>query len=207
MAVPVPVPDPDPAGTVPRRRWLVPAIVLTLVLAVAGWSIARPDGGRAPIVRDGGIIEQFPVGERGSVPPIAGRLIDGGHFDSNELEGKVVVYNVWGSWCAPCRKEAPDLKRLADETRGHGVRFVGLDVKDNDANALAFQREFDITYPSIGTADSGAALLALSDAVPLGAVPTTVVVDREGRVAARIVGIASYYTLKGLIEDVLAEGP
>jgi thiol-disulfide isomerase/thioredoxin len=128
-------------------------------------------------VRDGGIIEEFPVAERRSVSPIDGRLIDGGRFDSRTLAGKVVVYNIWGSWCVPCRKEAPDLKRLADGTRDEGVRFVGVDVKDNDASAVAFQREFSIRYPSIGTADSGAALLALGNAVPLGAVPTTVVVD------------------------------
>lgn len=79
-------------------------------------------------------------------------------------------------------------------------------MKDNDANARAFQCEFGITYPSISTSDSGQALLAVGDAVPLGAVPTTVVIDRGGRVAARIVGVASYYTLKSLIVNVLAEG-
>lgn len=142
----------------------------------------------------------------GQSGPVAGQTIDGGRVDSANIEGKVVVYNVWGSWCSPCRKEAPDLKRLSDEMRANGVRFVGVDVKDNDAAAVAFQREFGIAYPSISTSDSGQALLALGDAVPLGAVPATVVVDREGRVAARIVGIASYYTLKGLIRDVLAEG-
>jgi thiol-disulfide isomerase/thioredoxin len=126
------------------------------------------------VARDGGIVEQFPVRERAMVDPIAGRTIDGDDFDSRALAGKIIVYNIWGSWCGPCRKEAPDLKRLSEQMREKGVRFVGVDVKDSDANALAFQREFDVSYPSIGTADSGVALLALSDAVPLGAVPTTV---------------------------------
>lgn len=193
--------DDRPAG---RARWLLPAVLIALLLAAAGWSLPN-DGEQAQVAGDGGIIEQFPVEERAAVGPIAGRTIDGGRFDSSEVEGHVVVYNVWGSWCSPCRKEAPDLKRLSDELHAKGVRFVGIDVKDNDASAVAFQREFDIKYPSLSTSDSGQALLALGDAVPLGAVPTTVVVDREGRVAARIVGIASYYTLKGLIDDVLAE--
>ena len=189
-------------------RWLVLAAMLAIVLLVAGWTVIRPATERPALTaRDGGIVEEFAPGERAQVDPIAGRTIDGGTFDSRTVAGKVVVYNVWGSWCGPCRKEAPDLKRLSEQMRAKGVRFVGLDVKDNDANALAFQREFAITYPSIGTADSGAALLALGDAVPLGAVPTTVVLDHEGRVAARIVGVASYYTLKAILDDVIAERP
>lgn len=189
-----------------RSNWLLPAVIVALLLTAAGWSLFPNDDGPAPVARDGGIIEQFPVEERATVGPLAGRTIEGGRFDSSTVNGQVVVYNVWGSWCSPCRKEAPDLKRLSEELHAQGVRFVGIDVKDNDASAVAFQREFDIKYPSISTADSGQALVALGAAVPLGAVPTTVVIDREGRAAARIVGIASYYTLKGLIDDVLTEG-
>lgn len=199
--------EPRPVDDRPqsRPRWLIPAITVVLLVAFAGWSVVRDGDTPAPVSRDGGLIQQFPVGKRASVAPIAGRLIDGGYIDSADLAGYVVVYNVWGSWCAPCRKEAPGLKRLSDESRSTGVRFVGLDVKDNDASAVAFEREHGISYPSIGTADSGQALLELGKAVPLGAVPTTVVVDRRGRVAARIVGAASYYTLKGLVDDVLKE--
>lgn len=196
-------PDDRPA---PRRPWVAPAVLLAIVLAVAGWSL-RPQEAPAQRSQDGGIIEEFSPGERATVGPISGRTIDGGQFDSADLAGKVIVYNVWGSWCGPCRKEAPDLQRLSVALRPKGVRFVGLDVKDNDANALAFEREFGITYPSISTSDSGRALLALGQAVPLGAVPTTVVVDRQGRAAARIVGVSTYYTLKTLIDDIVAEGP
>lgn len=200
-------PQSSSAEVVHRRSpWLVPVAIIVLIVVAVGWSL-RPDHAATPVRQNGGIIEEFPIADRAEVAAIKGRQIDGGYFDSADVAGKIVVYNVWGSWCGPCRKEAPDLKRLSDELRAKGVRFVGLDVKDDDASAVAFERNFGITYPSIGTADSGEALLALSDAVPLGAVPTTVVVDREGRVAARIVGISTYYTLKGLVEDVLAETP
>ena len=189
-----------------RRPRVGPAAVVILVVLVVGGTLWRQGGDDArPTGRDGGIIEQFPVADRASLGPISGRTIDGGSFDSRDLAGKVVVYNVWGSWCAPCRKEAPDLRRLSDQTRKRGVRFVGIDVRDNDASAIAFQREFGILYPSIGTADSGAALIALGSAVPLGAVPSTVVIDRQGRIASRIVGTASYFTLKALLADVLGE--
>ncbi len=200
--------DPQIQETPPvvRPRWLLPAVLVVLLLAAAGWNLTTDDVEPVRVDGNGGIIEQNPFEDRAIVGPIAGRTIDGGRFDGSRVEGRVVVYNVWGSWCSPCRKEAPDLKRLSDELHAKGVRFVGIDVKDNDASAVAFQREFDIKYPSIATADSGQVLLAIGDAVPLGAVPTTVVVDREGRVAARVVGIASYDTLKGLIDDVLEEG-
>jgi thiol-disulfide isomerase/thioredoxin len=116
-----------------------------------------------------------------------------------------VVYNVWGSWCPPCREEAPDLQRVWQEAKTNGVQFVGIDVKDNDAAARAFEREYVVTYPSINGEDSATALLAFSGSVPANAVPSTVIVDQQGRLAARVVGKTTYATLHALVREVLAE--
>ncbi|MGI8901286.1 MAG: TlpA family protein disulfide reductase, partial [Nocardioides sp.] len=89
--------------------------------------------------------------------------------------------------------------------RDRGVRFVGINVRDNDASARAFERRYQITYPSIVTADSGKALLAFGSKLPPNAVPSTMVVDQQGRLAARVIGKTTYGTLTSLIEDTLAE--
>lgn len=189
-----------------RRRPAVPAVLLVVVsLLVAACS----DGGSAAqeqgYVSGDGVIEQIPADERAELPPITGRLLDGDSYDSREHRGEVMVYNVWGSWCVPCREEAPILRRVSDETRDRGVRFVGINVRDNDASARAFERRYQITYPSIVTADSGKALLAFGSKLPPNAVPSTTVVDQQGRLAARVIGETTYGTLTSLIEDTLAE--
>jgi len=167
------------------------------------------DGGSAAqeqgYVSGDGVIEQIPADERAELLPITGRLLDGGSYDSREHRGEVVVYNVWGSWCVPCREEAPILRRVSEETHDRGVRFVGINVRDNDASARAFERRYQITYPSIVTADSGKALLAFGSKLPPNAVPSTMVVDQQGRLAARVIGKTTYGTLTSLIEDTLAE--
>lgn len=78
-----------------------------------------------------------------SCPPITGGLLQGGDYDSRQLLGMVVVYNVWDSWCVPCREEAPALRKVSRQTRPEGVRFVGINVRDNDASALAFERRYE----------------------------------------------------------------
>jgi thiol-disulfide isomerase/thioredoxin len=189
-----------------RHRRSVLAVLLVVVsLLVAACS----DGGSAAeqrgYVSGDGVIEQIPAAERTELPAITGRLLDGGSYDSREHRGEVVVYNVWGSWCVPCREEAPILRRVSNETAERGVRFVGINVRDNDASARAFERRYKITYPSIVTADSGEALLAFGSKLPPNAVPSTMIVDRQGRLAARIIGKTSYGTLTALIQDILAE--
>lgn len=115
-----------------------------------------------------------------------------------------MVLNVWGSWCSPCRAEAPDLARVSRETYDSGVRFVGIDTRDTDDAARAFTRSFHITYPSI-IDEQGELLLGFSGVIPISAVPSTVVIDRDGGVAARVVGRVDEATLRGLIDDELEE--
>lgn len=151
-------------------------------------------------------LSRWASGQRKPAPALRGRTLDGVQLSLASYRGKVVVLNVWGSWCAPCRAEAPDLRRVAADTRSRGVRFLGIDTRDNDAAARAFVREFDIPYPSL-VDDDGSLLLALRDTVPAQAIPSTIVMDRRGRIAARVVGRVTYSTLTGLIDDLLAETP
>jgi thiol-disulfide isomerase/thioredoxin len=183
------------------RRVATGVLLLGLLTGCGGTSSDTPG-----YISGDGVIEQVAAHERKAVPRISGRLLDGGTFDSDDYAGRVVVYNVWGSWCPPCREEAPDLQRVWHETKAYGGQFVGIDVKDNDAAARAFEREYGVTYPSINGDDSATALLAFSGSLPANAVPSTVIVDRQGRLAARVVGKTTYATLRALVRDVLAEG-
>jgi thiol-disulfide isomerase/thioredoxin len=116
----------------------------------------------------------------------------------------VVVLNFWGSWCTPCREEAPDLAALANHFRPAGVRFVGIDIRDSPASAQAFTSDFRISYPSLN--DPGDTIaLDFRDTVPPAGIPTTLVVARGGRIAARVIGPVTYTGLKSLIQRVAAQ--
>ena len=210
---------PSPSG---RRRGRVRLALSGLVVAAGSVALAQSglfDGGDVTYdVPSGNSVaasaqddvatglSRWAPGQRKPAPLLRGRTLDGEELSLASYRGKVVVVNVWGSWCAPCRAEAPDLRRAAIETRSRGVRFLGIDTRDNDAAARAFVREFGIPYPSL-VDDDGSILLSLRDTVPAQAIPSTMVVDRRGRIAARVVGRVTYPTLTGLIDDLLAETP
>lgn len=156
--------------------------------------------------RTGLTVQQFPAASREPVGPFTGTLLDGGAFDSETYAGQVTVYNVWGSWCGPCRKEAPEL-REAWEKVGDQVAFVGINVRDNDAAAIAFEERYGIDYPSIDSATSDAALLAFGSYLPPNAIPSTVIVDADGTIAGRIIGPTTAATLLGLLEDATGVRP
>ena len=187
-----------------RIAWLAGMLILAVVgsAACSGQPRGAVDQG---FVSDDGVIEQITPTDRVELAPIAGELLSGGSYDSRDERGNVVVYNIWGSWCTPCREEAPTLRRVWEANRDNGVQFVGINVRDNDAAAIAFERKFQITYPSIRTADSNKVLVAFGSGLPRSAVPSTVVVDRKGRGAARVIGKTSDSTLSGLVKDALAE--
>jgi thiol-disulfide isomerase/thioredoxin len=114
------------------------------------------------------------------------------------------VLNFWFAACAPCRVEAPSLEALHQEFKSKGVQFFGVNLRDEKATAEAFDKTFGLTYPSFDDKDGGV-LLAVSGLVPPGAVPTTLVVDKKGRVASRVLGEIQKGTLKALIESAVAE--
>ncbi|MBI4901882.1 MAG: TlpA family protein disulfide reductase [Actinobacteria bacterium] len=175
-------------------------VALLVVVLLAGCGTAQ--SGRGFVSGDGSYTT-VPPAQRKAAPALKGTTVDGGTFDPSTLTGKVVVINVWGSWCAPCRKEAADLQAAATQTSGKAV-FVGVNTRDLDpAPAQAFQRAFGVTYPSLYD-PTGALLLGFTD-LPPNAIPSTLVLDAKGRVAARIVGPTTTAPIVGLDSDI-AEG-
>ncbi|MGW0603212.1 TlpA family protein disulfide reductase [Streptomyces sp. NPDC002644] len=145
-------------------------------------------------------------GERGPAPRLQGKTLDGGQLDTADYKGKVLVLNVWGSWCAPCRAEAKHFVKVSEETKDQGVQFVGINTRDAAVQpALAFEKEEGVTYPSLY--DPTGRLLLRFDKGTLNpqAVPTTLIIDRDGRVAARGLGAQSEEKLREMLDPVLAE--
>jgi thiol-disulfide isomerase/thioredoxin len=138
-----------------------------------------------------------------AVPRVTGTLLSGSKFTLAQYHGHVVVLNFWGSWCTPCRAEAPYLAKLSRSFSTKGVRFLGVDIRDSPATAEAFQRDFAISYPSLNDPADEIAL-DFRDTVPPAGIPTTLVIGRDGRVAARVIGEVSYPGLRGLISRALA---
>lgn len=176
-----------------------------LLAGCAGTNAAGsgPDGGDNRFISgDGNITEYRPAGRK-SLQNVTGERLDGTAFKLSDLKGKVVVVNFWASWCAPCRGEAPSLEQVHTENKGKGVEFIGVNFKDSKANAQAFERKFKVTYPSLFDAD-GQVTLAFRE-VPPSAIPSTLVLDRQGRVAARIIGATTYSKLNPLVAKVVQE--
>jgi len=151
-----------------------------------------------------GSVQTWDVDERGEPVAVTGTTYQGEQVDTADWLGQIVVLNTWYAACPPCRSEAPTLAALARDRADDGVRLLGINVEDAAGAALAFERTFDIPYPSIDDS-GGTAVSALSGTIPLQAVPTTVILDRQGRVAARIVGLAEESTLGAVVDDVVAE--
>lgn len=144
---------------------------------------------------------------RKPAPDLSGRLLGGGTYSLAEDRGDdIVVINVWGSWCAPCNSEAPVLQEVYEEVRGQGVQFLGINTRDSDAAARTFVRTYGITYPSL--VDEGGELqLGFAKSLPIAAIPTTLIIDRQGRVAARALSELTYDGLLELLRPVLEETP
>lgn len=190
-------------------RTFAATVALTSLLALAGCGTqdgpVTPSGDRG-FVSGSGAVTIIDPADRGEPIVLSGTKVGGGTLDVASLRGKVVLLNVWGSWCAPCRKEAPFLQAAWDQTRTAGdVQFVGLNTRDDAAGAAeAFERRFGITYPSLRDND-GALQLVFRTTLPPRAIPSTIVLDRQGRVAARIIGEGSRATFVGLVDQIRSE--
>ena len=147
-------------------------------------------------------LTRVPPDQRTELPIVSGPALGSNQTISTQnFRGKVVVINVWGSWCPPCRKEAPDLQGASVQTKDI-AQFVGITSKDYDpAPAEAFVRSFKITYPSIYD-PTGKVLLAFAGELPPSAIPSTMIIDRQGRLAVRVLSEVSKITLVDMINDV-----
>ncbi len=137
-------------------------------------------------------------------PAVSGPVVGGGRLSLASYRGHVVVLNFWGSWCTPCREEAPSLAQLARQYSPSGVRFLGIDIRDSPASAQAFTSDFRIGYPSLNDPGDNLAL-DFRDTVPPAGIPTTLVISRHGRIVARVIGGVTYDGLKKLIQRAVAE--
>lgn len=173
------------------------------VLAGCGGAEERTSEG-GYVSGDGGVTILQPA-ERPDAPVVSGPRLGAEEqtISTGDYEGTILVLNVWGSWCAPCRAEAPELEVAAEQTAGT-AQFLGLNTRDLDpAPAEAFMRSFEVSYPSIYD-PSGSLLLEFSDQLPPSGIPSTLVIDEEGQVAARIIGQTTAATVVGVVEDVAA---
>jgi thiol-disulfide isomerase/thioredoxin len=194
------------------RRSTVIALALVSAAVLSGCTanddlaeLYRSGNGQGYISGDGAYTV-IAEADRGEPIEFTGVIENGDTVSSDDYRGEVLVVNFWYAGCPPCRLEAPDLEALAQQFAADGVSFLGVNIYDQAPTALSFAEEFGVTYPSILDVNDGAVRLAFAGQVAPTAVPTTLVLDQEGRVAARIAGLVSEPSvLRSMISDTLAE--
>jgi peroxiredoxin len=188
------------------RRAAAPLAVAGLLLAGCSTGASAVDvnnGGEFRFVAGTPAGEVIPEAERASAPEFSGTLLGGGDWSSDALAGDVAVLNFWGSWCAPCRVETPEFQQVYTEVAGDGVQFLGLNVKDQEQFASAFVTSKGITFPSLFD-PKGEVALAFRD-YPASAIPSTIVLDRDGRVAAVYTGEVRQDDLRAVVAQLTGE--
>lgn len=194
------------------KRTLTLALAAGLLVAGTGCtalSSAQSDqaksGANDGYVKGDQSVQEFAADKRGEPIVVAGTDTAGKQLSSKDFRDQVVVLNLWYAACGPCRNEAPDLRKVADQT-ADTTQFIGINTRDDAATAKSFERTFAMPYPSI-IDQQGDAVLALRGVAIPNAVPFTVVLDKKGRVASRISGIADPSILKTLIKTAAEETP
>ena len=196
-----------------RSRGLLGA-ALAAVLAV-GLTACAPDPvaeqylngeDKGYVAANGFTVLEIAPEDREAPIEFAGVTEDGDDFDSADLAGDVTVVNFWYAGCPPCRVEAADLESVWQDYQDEGVSFIGVNTLDEADTAKAFAETYGVTYPSVMDAKTGEAKLAFARVIPIQATPTTLVLDKQGRVAARVLGeLESASILETLVKDALAE--
>ena len=172
------------------------AIALSLsVLLLAGCSGGGSSTAEESFVVGSGVQTFIKKDSRVKAPALSGMTLTGVNYTREP--GKVAVVNVWASWCSPCRAEAPALVALSEKYPN--VQFIGILTRDNLVNAEAFVRTRNITYPTL---IDDALLIGFKDSLPANAIPSTIVIDSDGYVAARVSGVVTIGSLSALIERV-----
>jgi peroxiredoxin len=181
----------------------VALLAMTSVL-ISGCSDAKNTasaGSETNFVAGDGSIEVVAVEKRVPAPDFTLPTLSGADFTLSKQLGKVVVMNVWASWCAPCRAEAPALQDVWKKSDQKKVQFVGLDTRDSDTAAQNFVDRYGISYPQAIDPEARVQLL-FRDTLPAQAIPSTLIVDAKGNVAARILGATTEAALRSVIDDV-----
>ncbi|MDQ0750413.1 thiol-disulfide isomerase/thioredoxin [Streptomyces africanus] len=191
-----------------RRRAALTAgaAVAALLVTACGSGGTSGGGGNTNFVTGTDGISTVAEGERTPAPDLSGKTIAGKTLDVADYKGKVVVLNVWGSWCNPCRAEAKYFAKVSKEYAGKGVQFVGINTRDTSTGAaLAFEKDWGITYPSLY--DPTGKLLLRFDKGTLNpqAIPSTLILDRDGKIAARSLSALSEERLVKMLKPVVAE--
>jgi thiol-disulfide isomerase/thioredoxin len=171
---------------------------IVLAFALTACSGGGTSASEESFVSGDGSTTFIKVSDRKIAPAITGMTLSGKNYTYQK--DRVAVVNVWASWCSPCRAEAPTLVALANKYKD--VAFIGILTRDNPANAEAFERRFKIPYPTV---IDDSILLGFKGSLPANAIPTTVILDKSGYVAARISGVVTVASLSKLIEKVSAE--
>ena len=177
-----------------RNILLVPLMALALSSCGGGGSSMAEES----FVSGNGSVSYIKPSDRIAAPALSGMTLSGKNYTYNV--GQVAVVNVWASWCAPCRAEAPTLAALSEKYTD--VAFMGILTRDNPVNAEAFARRFALPYPTL---IDDAVLIGFRKSLPANAIPSTVLIDKRGNVAARVSGEVTYSSLAELIEKVSAE--
>ena len=168
-------------------------------LMIAGCSLVRSSPANASAAVGTTI---FPSGQRPLMPAVSGRTLTGQGLRLAAEHGHVVVLNFWGSWCTVCQQEAPALAVAARQLKPSGVQFVGVDVEDNTASAKAYMQHYGMAYPSLN--DPGDLIAAeFNQLIPISALPSTLVISPDGKIAGRVIGAASVQDLRRLIKAAL----
>ncbi len=191
------------------------AVVLaTAVIVLAGCTSSDPlaelyrEGTGQGYISGDGAYTVIAEADRAAPIEVSGLIENGDSVSSDDYLGDVLVVNFWYAGCPPCRLEAADLETLSQRFAPDGVSFLGVNIHDQAPTALSFANEFGVTYPSILDVNDGSVRLAFAGQVAPNAVPTTLVLDQQGRVAARISGLLTEPSvLRSMITDVLAEAP
>ncbi|MFS4092028.1 TlpA family protein disulfide reductase [Streptomyces sp. AF1A] len=182
------------------------AAVAALTLSACGKGGTSGGGGNTNFVTGNNGIDTVPEGKRTAAPDLSGTTIDGKHLNVADYKGQVVVLNVWGSWCSPCREEAQYFAKVSKSYAGKGVQFVGINTRDTSTTpAVAFEKEHGITYPSLYDPTGKLMLRFKKGTLNPQLIPSTLVIDRHGKVAARALEALDDATLLKMLKPVVAE--
>ncbi|MFG2790605.1 TlpA family protein disulfide reductase [Streptomyces sp. NPDC048419] len=182
------------------------AAVAALLMSACSSGGTSGGGGDTNFVMGKDGISTAKKGERAVAPDLSGKTVDGKQLDVTSYKGKIVVLNVWGSWCPPCRAEAPGFEKVSQDLQRKGVQFVGINTRDTStASARAFEEKYGVSFPSLYDPTGKLMLRFKRGTLNPQAIPSTLVLDREGKIAARSLAALSDDKLRKMIAPVLAE--